>query len=63
MIETIQIILTSIVCYGIYRIAYSRGYDNGQHIGFTYGLWKASERKSLRMKPSIPAKKQYSLVD
>jgi len=63
MIEAIQILLTSIICYGIYKIAYSRGYDNGRHIGFTDGLWKSSERKSLRIKPSIPQKKQYSLVD
>jgi hypothetical protein len=67
MFETAQIILTSAVCYGIYKIAYERGYDAGHHIGFTAGLWKSSERKNIQkqiVRPSIrKVEKQYSLVD
>lgn len=32
----------------IYRYAYGRGYGTGKHVGFTEGLWKASERAGSR---------------
>lgn len=67
MFEFLQIVLTSAVCYGIYKVAYERGYDAGHHIGFTAGLWKSSERKNTNriiVRPSIrKVEKQYSLVD
>jgi len=62
MFEFMQITLTAIVCYGIYQIAYQRGYEHGNKIGFTHGLWKNSERKNLVVKPSI-RKKAHSLID
>lgn len=34
----------------VYRYAYGRGYGIGKHVGFTEGLWKASERAGSRKK-------------
>ena len=63
MLEFMQIVLTATVCYGIYHVAYQRGYEHGHKTGFTYGLWKSSERKNIVVKPSIRKQKSYSLVD
>jgi|LauGreDrversion4_2_1035121.scaffolds.fasta_scaffold2962843_1 hypothetical protein len=29
----------------LYRIAYSRGYEDGKHCGFTEGLYRAAQRE------------------
>jgi hypothetical protein len=32
----------------LYRTAYSRGYDDGKHCGFTEGLYAAAKRESRK---------------
>jgi len=32
----------------LYRMAYTRGYEDGKHCGFTEGLYRAAQRESRK---------------
>lgn len=40
-------ILTAVMIR-FYQFAYHRGYENGKHVGFTEGLYRAAERANRR---------------
>jgi hypothetical protein len=39
----------------LYNIAYTRGYENGKHCGFTEGLYRAAQREARQ-------KNRYQMV-